>query len=144
MTSINHNKCIEIMGQLGPDARFWGKYIDEFLRVFSQMTHLERQALIEEIPAKTRYEFMCQYIGHFRRTYSSDPEFETSEMLRNAFFLLILDNFDFDYRETKLRVNAMFEQMKDDGSEEAISVRVYAEMVGLFSAGAKQKLGTLN
>jgi len=109
-----YERCFDVFCELEKDARNWGKFIDDFLYCYKQLSLEERAKLRNEIPSKNRYVFMSQYLGHVRRNYKGLAAAETEELLRNLILMISLDNYEWDYRETIMRAKPLFEGMPEN------------------------------
>ena len=109
----NLEKCEDILLSLEDGARTWGKYIDDFVKYFSQLDKCQIEYLIGEFDAEIRYDFLYQVFGHVRREFHNLSDEEKRKVLNQFYLLVILENCDFDYRENILRANIYSEVTKD-------------------------------
>lgn len=109
----NFNKCNEILNELYPNARYWGRYIDTFLPAYKLLSAEEKKLLNEQTPSSVRYGLMHQYLASVSRSIDQYNSSDVPEVLQNVFILLVLDNCDYEYRETILSLRTTLEMLRD-------------------------------
>jgi len=105
-------ECEDILLALNDDARNWGKHIENFVKCFSNLDKEQIGILRDRIDAKLRFDFMYQVAGNVRREFHNLDDEGKRKILNQFFLLAILENCDFDYRETIIRANSLSEVTK--------------------------------
>ena len=113
MTTENFNFCKEILTDLTPDLRYWGRHLDAFLLAYKSLNAEERDLLNQQTASSVRHGLMYQYFSHVSRLESRCNDSERAEILQNVFYLLTLDNCDHEYRDTILSLRRMLEKMSE-------------------------------
>jgi hypothetical protein len=85
----------------------WGSQIDTIYESYAQLLDEEKSKLRVEISSRIRFGLLHQYVGHFGREIKSSSDDVFLCMIRTAFVLVDLDNFEYDYRETTLRFEGL-------------------------------------
>ena len=106
----NLSECQGLLTCLNGNTRTWGQSIDAILMNFAELSDTDRSKLRASTEVKTRFDLMHQYFEHFGRTYSTASSTEFSKMIENALFLVALDNFEYDFRETILRLERFIDR----------------------------------
>lgn len=104
--------CYKLLKDLDENIRIWGSVVDKFLLNYKQLTFKEREKLAAEIPKAVRFDLMNQYLEHFGRVYDKNTPDDLKTLIENSIYLISLDNFEDDYRETNVRVQKFLERIQ--------------------------------
>lgn len=122
--------CESILAELGVSARYWGRYIDEFVSLYAHLDLNHRINLSNKSSSELKFNLMSQVLGHAWRTLLKADREEQKKIVSWCFVSIIFENFEFDYRETILRVSSFLqsgESMEDILLDEWSNVKFLAQ-----------------
>ena len=134
------DECLDILIKIGDGARFWGKYIHELAESLSQLNIEEINKIMDVTDPDMRFSLMCQLFGHVRRNLSKMSELEIKVVLNQLYLLIILENCDYDYRESILRAQSFSDQTKEISE---IKKEVWGKVSHLASDRVKKYIGAM-
>lgn len=99
--------CKKIFEVIKQDRmRWWGKHIDEFIDSLLMLTKEEFLEFKQDIPPDVKFHLMSQVLGSHGKYFISASNIEKQRMLTQVHIMVFLENFEFDYRETLLRIDS--------------------------------------
>lgn len=104
--------CRKYLEGLESNIRIWGSVVDIILSNYKLLPPSKKAELAAETSKVVRFNLMSQYLEHFGRIFYDVTLEEKRALIENSIYLISLDNFEYDYRETILRVTRFLERAK--------------------------------
>lgn len=101
--------CESILAELRISMRYWDSYIDEFVSLYMQLDLNHRINLSNKSSSHLKFNLMSQVLEHARRSLLKADREEQRKIVSWCFVSIIFENFEFDYRETILRVSSFLQ-----------------------------------
>lgn len=101
--------CESILAELRISMKYWGRYIDEFVSLYTRLNLNHRINLSNTSSSQLKFDLMSQVLEHARRTFLKADTEEQRKIVNWCFVSIIFENFEFDYRETILRVSSFLQ-----------------------------------
>lgn len=109
----HYKKCFDALDSLDGNMQAWGSVVNTISESYSQLLDTEKTKLRTEISSSIRFGLLHQYFGHLGREIKNSSDDAFLGMIRTAFVLVDLDNFEDDYRETTLRFEGLVKLASD-------------------------------
>lgn len=132
--------CESILEELRVSMKYWGRYIDDFVSSYTHLKVNHRLNLSNKSSSQLKFNLMSQVLEHAEREFLEAGREEQRKIANWCFVLIIFENFEFDYRETILRVNS-FLQLREFA--EATLIDEWSKVEFLAQKNALDYLSTL-
>lgn len=105
--------------------KYTWKDVDRFMDFYKGLNLRERKKFNSETPVDARYGLMDSFVSRFFREFPEAEDDKKGILIEDMFYYISLDDFDYDYRETIIRVQGFLEKVK--GSKHELN-KIWSEL----------------
>lgn len=98
------NRVERLFDDLLESGRNWGVLVDPIIASYLVLPKLEREAVRNKVSVQKRFVLFSQHNAEFRRCLAQWDENCPKDHLRELLILLAIEDYQYDYRETLLRL----------------------------------------